>query len=171
MKIFLGFIAFTLTFGLSASLVGILFGFPQPEVKSYVSDYRYDSVHTNKIERFLKRDVRNGDLRNDAAFDLFAGEESIKEYRKSVNDYYIKSSSMNDSNMPEDFKYAWREHMNAWKDQASYLNSLEDNADILGTNPSAKNYSDNTDEINKTWYQVLRIADRYGVDIDRSYYR
>ena len=60
--------------------------------------------------------------------------------------------------------------MNAWKKQAAFVRSKdlaksEFDLDSNGT------YADNTVEINKTWYQVLRIAQRYGVEIDEGYYR
>ena len=163
MRIILGIIAFTLTFGLSATLVGVLFGFPQPEVKPFVTTSKYNSVHKNKIKSLLRRDVRNGNMREQA----FTGREghisryNSPEYGKAVNDYYIKSSSMNDSMLPDDFKYAWREHMKAWKNQAEYSNSLKD--EHYQENDSVRKYSDNTGEVNRTWYQVLRIAERYGV--------
>lgn len=179
MKIILGIIAFTLTFGFSAGLVGLLFGFPQPEVKPFAYNKKYNSVHSDKIQRLLTKDIGNGDLRNQEIYKLetnnngFASSIYKAKYRSVINDYYVKSSSINDSNLPEDFKYAWREHMNAWKKQAQYLDSLQEDKEGFAEDIdlAVKNYSDNTNEINSTWYQVLRIADRYGVDVDRSYYR
>ncbi len=167
MKNILGIIAFTVTFGLSAGLVGLLFGFPQTQTHSHASNVSYNSAYQGKISRLLDRDVSNGDLREKAYFKFYDGDaESLyknDEYRQAVNEYYINSSSMCDSATPEDFRYAWREHMNAWKNQAEYLNTLDDNE-------SAENYIDNTVEINRTWFQVLRIANRYGVEIPRNYY-
>jgi hypothetical protein len=177
MKIILGIIAFTLTFGLSSTLVGLLFGFPQPSPQTFTSNAKYSSAYKYKIKRLLKRDVRNGELRNRQVDKLytnngdFSSLYSNAEYRQSINDYYVKSSSMNDSNLPDDFKYAWREHMKAWKNQASYLNSLQDGSFSNGDESPVENYTDNTNEINRTWFQVLRIAERYGVEINRNYYR
>jgi hypothetical protein len=176
MKIVLGIIAFTLTFGLSAGLVGLIFGFPQTTARSFTRNYEHSSVYKYKIKRLLKRDVRNGIDRNQKVDKLYAQEGSYSalyynaEYREAINEYYEDSSSMNDSHLPEDFKYAWREHMNAWKKQAYYLNYLQD-APLPDSTETIRNYSDNTNEINQTWFQVLRIAERYGVDVDRSYYR
>lgn len=177
MKIILGIIAFTITFGLSTGLVGILFGFPKAQPKSYVSKTKYSSAYKYKIDRLIKRDVRNGDLRDMKVRKLYKSEGYASpiykaEYRKVITDYYIKSSSINDSNLPEDFKYAWREHMNAWKKQTQYLNSLTiDDSYSEDVDVAVKRYSDNTNEINSTWYQVLRIAERYGVNINSRYYR
>lgn len=177
MRIILGIIAFTITFGLSTGLVGILFGFPQAEAKPFSYKKKYTTAYKYKIKKLLRKDVRNGDLRNIKVNRLYAKEGSYSslyykdEYRKVINDYYIKSSSMNDSFLPEDFKYAWREHMNAWKKQAEYLNSLQDESYEDGIESNVRRYSDNTNEINRTWFQVLRIAKRYGVKIPRNYYQ
>ena len=69
---------------------------------------------------------------------------------------------------PRDFQYAWRNHWKAWNKQPAYARSFEtserfDEAYTVG--------NDNGREIDQTWYQVLRIAQRYGVRIDRSYYQ
>ncbi len=174
MKTILGIIAFTLTFGLSAGLVGLLFGFPQYEAKSY-SHNHYNSAYKYKIKKLLKRDIRNGDVRNRRIYKLEA--EGLRspiyktEYSDAINEYYEASSSMNDANLPEDFKYAWREHMDAWKAQAIYVKSLQGEAVEDELDTAVRNYADNTREINETWYQVLRIAERYGLDIDGSYYQ
>lgn len=174
MKNILGIIAFTLTFGLSAGLVGVLFGFPQPQHNSYVSTVRHNSVYQGKISRLLSRDVSNGDAREKAYYEFYEGDtESLyknDEYRQAVNEYYISSSSLNDSAIPEDFRYAWREHMKAWKDQAEYLNSIQNDSYGKNDKTTAENYTDNTVEINRTWFQVLRIASRYGVEIPSNYY-
>lgn len=174
MKSILGIIAFTLTFGLSAGLVGILFGFPQSHNNSYVSTVRNNSVYQGKISRLLSRDVSNGGAREKAYYEFYGGDtESLyknDEYRQAVNEYYISSSSMNDSITPEDFKYAWREHMNAWKNQAEYLNSLQNENYGRNDETAANYYIDNTVQINRTWFQVLRIANRYGVEIPNNYY-
>mgnify|MGYP000333153206 CR=1 FL=1 len=175
MKIILGIIAFTLTFGLSSTLVGILFGFPQAEVESP----RYRVSHQNhsvkhKIKRLLKRDVANGVPRNFELRRIYQTERDISSldqspaYRTSVIRYVEKSSRMSDAGLPKDFQYAWREHMKAWKNRAAYLKAIDS---IDNPNSFSVNVSDDNGEINKTWEQVLRIAQRYGLKIDRSYYQ
>ncbi len=178
MRIILGIIAFTLTFGLSASLVGLLFGFPKHNVRHFTSKHTHNSAHKHNIRRLLRRDVfRNGETRDHKVTRLYAEFGSYdalyqnSEYRKAISDYHRKSSSMKDSHLPEDFKYAWREHMKAWKNQANYLEDLQSKSLDGEIESASKNYSDNSRQINRTWDQVLRIAQRYGVGIDSSYYQ
>ena len=183
MKILLGIIAFILTFGLSSTLVGLLFGFPQAEVESPKYRVRHqDSSTKYRIKRLLKRDVANGFPRHSAARRAYQTErditslDQIPAYRKSVIRYVERSSNMNDAGLPRDFQYAWRNHMKAWKKRANYLKSI----DVAGdpNSVSVELYDKNgeliyndTGEINETWEQVLRIAERYGLHIDRSYYQ
>ncbi len=174
MKFISGFTAFILTFVLSVSLVGLLFGFPKVETSNQIFQLRSkNSVVKYKIASLLRRDVlRNGNAR-DQKIRSIEGYYSMSEaelynnyvYRQAVNDYFIKSSSMNDSMLPDDFQYAWRKHMQAWQKQAAYLNAVAD-----GNYSDYSGYSDNTAEINETWFQVLRIAQRYGVNIPANYY-
>lgn len=180
MRTISGLIAFTLTFGLSAALVGLLFGLPQPTGFASAShNHEHNSVYAYKIKRLLKRDIGYGEIRNKRVFRLqretgsYASALYDPAYSEAINEYYNRSSSISDANLPEDFKYAWREHMNAWKKQAMYVRSLhrDGDHDVEFFDTDVRSYSDNTNEINETWYQVLRIADRYGVDIDSSYYR
>ncbi|MEZ5344458.1 MAG: hypothetical protein R2681_02785 [Pyrinomonadaceae bacterium] len=176
MKIILGFVAFLLTFGLSSTLVGLIFGFPQETNTSQVYQLRSDSSTARRIESLLRRDVRNGEARHRIAVQAYRdlrNDESLyadAKYRLTVLRYVENSSSMSDAGLPRDFQYAWREHMDAWKKQAAYVRSKERvNEEFNAESESV--YSDNTSEINETWYQVLRIAQRYGVEIDESFYR
>lgn len=175
MKFISGFTAFILTFVLSVSLVGLLFGFPKVETSTNVFQLRTNnSVAKYKITSLLKRDVfRNGNARDQKVRSI-EGYSTMSDaelynndiYRQATNDYFIKSSSMNDSMLPSDFQYAWRKHMQAWQKQATYLNSINDN-----NHSDHGEFSDNTAEIDDTWFQVLRIAERYGVEIIPGYYR
>ncbi|MDQ3634375.1 MAG: hypothetical protein M3405_07675 [Acidobacteriota bacterium] len=180
MKFISGFTAFILTFVLSVSLVGLLFGFPKLENSQQIFQLRTNnSIAKYKIKSLLKRDVfRNGFARSKKIRSI-EGYRSMSDvelysndtYRQAMNEYFIKSSSMNDSNLPRDFQYAWRKHMQAWQKQATYLNSINDvNNSASSSNFHSSSYSDNTTEINETWYQVLRIAERYGVEIIPAYY-
>lgn len=176
MKIILGFIAFLLTFGVSSTLVGLIFGFPQETKAPQVYQLRADSSTTRRIESLIKRDVRNGESRHRLAAEAYSelkNDETLyadAKYRLTVLQYVDTSSGMSDAGLPTDFQYAWREHMNAWKKQAAFVKT-KDYATGEFNVDSENVYADNTSEINKTWYQVLRIAQRYGVEIDENYYR
>lgn len=175
MKFISGFTAFILTFVLSVSIVGLLFGFPKVENSRQFCQFRTSnsSVAKYKIKSLLRRDVvRNGFWRVqkirsiEGIYTMSDAERySNDTYRQAINDYYIKSSSMDDSDLPSDFQYAWRKHMQAWQQQTAYLNSINYDSDS-----DYSRYADNTAEINETWFQVLRISERYGVEIPPSYY-
>ncbi len=175
MKIILGFIAFILTFGFSTSLVGLLFGFPQPNTASYLST-KSNSQVAQKIEGLLKRDVQNGVSRHSLADRLYQSGETFEsiysdaDFRSAALKYVQTSAGMSDADLPLDFQYAWRDHMKAWQKQAAYIRTFENTRDFESDNVSISP-ADNTTEINETWYQVLRIAQRYGVVIDRSYFQ
>ena len=175
MKLILGIIAFILTFGFSTTLVGLLFGFPQETVKPKVHQLRTNHAVKHKIRSLLRRDVRNGRSRHRAASQLYRSEitaESLYSnpaYRFTVLTYVRKSASMNDAGLPRDFQYAWRNHMKAWKKQAMFIEAIEKN--LNNPNSFSIRAGDNTNEINQTWSQVLRIAERYGLNIDNRYYR
>ena len=166
MKILLGIIAFTVTFGLSSTVVGLLFGLPQTVNETPKREYSYSAKY--KIKRLLKRDIANGANRNLVARKLLASGVNFNsidfsdEYKNTVIQYYRDSASMNDADLPSDFKYAWRKHMQAWKKQTIYLKN--------NMNPSST-HSDDDGEINRTWHQLMRIAERYGVEIDESYFQ
>lgn len=165
MKFTSGIIAFVLTFGLSISIVGLLFGFP--------ANHTNTSVAKHKIADLLRKDDNFGDYRNYKTRNI-EGYYRMSEaelynndvYYKAVFDYVIKSSSMNDSFLPEDFKYAWRKHMQAWQNQAIFLTQVK----YKSNHSEYHQHSDNTAEINATWMQVLRIAERYNVNIPADYY-
>jgi len=175
MKILLGIIAFTLTFGLSSTLVGLLFGFPQAEVEAPKYRVRHqDSSTKYRIKRLLKRDVANGFPRHAAARRGYQSNrditslDQIPAYRNSVIRYVERSSSMSDAGLPRDFQYAWRNHMKAWKKRAAYLKAIDA---VDNPNSFSVEIPNDSGEINETWEQVLRIAERYGLHIDRSYYQ
>lgn len=173
MKFTSGIFAFILTFALSVSLVGLLFGFPQTQT----SHFHNNSAVKHKIATLLRRDDRNGDYRNHKIRNI-QGYYQMSEaelynndiYHRTVVNYVTKSSSLNDSNVPEDFKYAWREHMQAWQNQAKFLTQINNKTNSIVDETEYHQYSDNSKEINSTWMQVLRIAERYDVDIPADYY-
>lgn len=166
LKSITGIAAFVLTFGLSVSLVGLLFGFPEYASPSFEagSDHRV----RHKISAFLERDVRNGRLRDRQILRNFreqrslGAEPQVKDYFLYVNEYYNDSSSMNDSYLPEDLRYAWREHMKAWRSDAELLSQAA-RGEITEEHFRMKK-EESSQEITDTWFQVLRIAERYGVN-------
>jgi len=167
LKVISGIAAFVLTFGISVSLVGLLFGFSSIATPSFEARDSHRVRH--KITRFLVRDVRNGRLRDREvrrklyerrSTESVLEESFLPEYSQATSAYVRRSSSMNDSFLPADLRYAWRKHMEAWQRHSAFLESAargETGPDYLTT------YDGTQKEIEETWFQVLRIAERYGV--------
>lgn len=142
-RIITALVAFVATFIFSAGLVRIIF--PAPVVnKTYCTDRS-----SNEIETFLTRDIRNGEGRMDNVYNDDA---------RAVMDYWKTSSSMDAGDFPQDFQKAWREHMQAWRNYAEYLEEVKNNPAARKRNESG-NFNR---EINRTWAEVLRIGRNYG---------
>src|SRR5687767_5178840 len=126
MKSALSIVAFTVTFGVSVVLVGLLFGFPQTR-----TDYTRTAKTScfdksrNNIERFIDQDVRNGERRDSTLrrLEFYSSEKiSFSEYAEIITEYVDRSESMDDSEMPSDLQISWRRHMKAWRDYSDFLN-------------------------------------------------
>ena len=151
-RIFTALIAFVATFIFSAGLVRIIF--PAPVVR-YVYTEQFVNNQTvrpsaNEIETFLRRDIRNGELREVDRY----GENQAN----AVMDYWKTSSSMDASDLPQDFQEAWQLHMEAWGNYAEYLQAKRGTTQSYSCG-AEKRYNM---EINRTWDDVLRIGRNYG---------
>ena len=170
----IGIITFFLTFGFSTALVGLLFGFPEVNLSQSAT-----SQAGRNIQNVLDRDVRYGEARRRSATILIRGMkrvasrqgtitedqgvEFVREYSRIVETYSDLSSGIDASNTPADFQYAWKQHMDAWALEAKEA-SMRRFGDEVNTD-------EDSSEINSTWRQVLRIAERYGVPIKARYRR
>lgn len=170
MKSALSIVAFTVTFGVSVVLVGLLFGFPQART-DYTRKAKttcFDKSRYN-IERLINQDVRNGDLRDYKIRRLNSvspDKMTISEYTEFVNDYVNKSESMDDSGMPSDFQASWRRHMTAWRDYSDFLNEHQDSSGEMSETEFNQSDREFNSEINRTWDQTLRIGRSYGASFD-----
>jgi len=160
-----GLITFSITFGISFSLVGLLFGFP-----SLSQEFRssFEPSSKSAIKRVIESDIRFGEKRRQAERRVVfkskycKGYDGDSKYAQVVDKYASASSKINVSKTPSDFRYAWNKHMKTWQVHAASAQAKA-NGD--------ESALDNTKEINESWAQVLRIADRYGVPIKRRYLR
>lgn len=167
LKTISGIAAFVLTFGVSVSLVGLLFGFTGLGTPAYEAGNNYSVSYT--ITEFLRQDVRNGNFRDREirrqlserfSYGSEPGELYVEGYSQAVHEYYKASSAMNDASLPADLKYAWRKHMDAWKAHDDLINT----DDFAEEDAFFVRYRESSREVNETWYQVLRIAERYGAN-------
>ncbi len=165
LKLFTASAAFILTFGVSVSLVGLLFGFDSLASRSFETGDSQSVRH--RITAFLERDVRNGKIRDNKLRKYFRAQRlrgesaTLAEYYRFNESYVDASSSMDDSFLPEDLKYAWRDHMNAWNEDKQLLADAA-NGEVPDELLKIRSESSSR-KIKETWYQVLRIAQRYGV--------
>lgn len=177
-KNILSLIAFSAAFIFSVTLIGL----PKDNFYSRLAQASSFRQNRKNIRTLLQQDDRNGMLRSRAIINLDeTGSNSsfdVASYADATGDYVDLSQSIDDSDLPADFQAAWREHMNAWRDQSEYLNRLKAsnrkyNVDGRETNQFSLNpndgqtYSSNVDKINSTWFEVLRLGRKYGVDTSR----
>ncbi|HEX8736891.1 MAG TPA: hypothetical protein VF721_16275 [Pyrinomonadaceae bacterium] len=168
-KAVLSIIAFLAAFGISVAVT------PRQSnltVAPFVKKGCAQTETARKITALLSRDLENGRVRNEKI-------ESFKSYDISRRAYLVNfviatdqyaddSASIDDSDLPQDFKTAWREHMRAWKNQSDLLNEYAFVSRKRGGNDSdeeigfpQKQYSEQDKEISATWYKVLRVARSY----------
>ncbi len=161
-RIIAGIIAFIGTFAVSVGLVWLLFGFPVKPTYSY-SSHNCHQQHTNAIDSFLQRDINNGRDRDIRSFEDYSEKSySIADHADSVAEYVEESGSMDVTGFPRDFQIAWNKHMDAWQNYSEFLNAKKSSSKRL-TKEDFQSFDERyTDEINETWYEVLRIGRNYG---------
>ncbi|MGI8469405.1 MAG: hypothetical protein ACR2N3_13230 [Pyrinomonadaceae bacterium] len=176
-KTILSLITFTAAFVLSVSLVGL----PQNNFYSRLAQINRYEQNRQNIQTLLQQDINNGRLRNQTVISLdgidenFQSSFNVNQIAEATEEYVDASQSMDSSNLPEDFQEAWQAHMSAWREQADYLNkinttakkypSLFENKKLNGYlfKLDSETYSSRDAEINRTWYEVLRVGRKYGV--------
>ncbi len=160
-------VAFVATFIFSAGLTRIIF--PAPAIQYvYIDRPQFIERDTNEIESFLLQDITNGESRMDETSSLRGiDEDYFAEYADSVMEYSDASSSMNADNFPQDFQVAWHLHMKAWLNYADFL-AIQANAPAGKRMKNAdfqKGERSLTNEIDRTWFEVLRIGRTHGAYI------
>ena len=150
MKNILHLVAFALAFSVSVSFALV--------VKSF------QGLSTpERITKVITEDVDNGfNYQN-----KYSGNITSSAIR--TNNYVSASESINTEGLPEDFQVAWQRHMKAWRIHSNYLNEKKYSS---GYNLEYdRTGSSQIEEINLTWYEVLRIARQHGAKIPaKAYY-
>lgn len=167
-KILTAALAFFTTFSFSSLLMQ--FAFDQPAPQTSVR-WLYSKPANKQVLRFLERDIRNGTQRMSRlsqpewTYTPPFSRSGLNEYSVAVTDYINRSNNMDDSELPQDLRVAWREHMQAWINYRNFLSDYQNNywaRDFEETNVEIL-HDEKTAEISRTWYKVLRIAgDNYG---------
>jgi hypothetical protein len=139
-------VTFALTFAVSVTVAGFF-------------QVKVNGSTATKITQVLTQDIQNGSTRG------YYYKESISEIALKTQDYVDASQSIETEGLPDDFQAAWNRHMRAWRNHSNFLNSL----DYVDSNAVERdNY--NTNEINRTWWEVLRIARKHGAKIPSDAY-
>jgi hypothetical protein len=158
-------------FGLSAAFAS-LFISPNNYGASY-SRAGQNTAAAEAITALITQDYANGYTRDEKIYDLRVSNPSdvnsvaFADFAEAMQGYADDSGSMDANDLPSDFQAAWREHMKAWREYSNFLNQ---SADISGrTACSLRKFKTNDKlhnrEINRTWYEVLRIGRSYGADV------
>jgi hypothetical protein len=151
MKFITAIVAFSITFGFSTVLAGLL---------------GENNETAQKISSLLKQDIANGQ-RMDNAYQL--GWSSF-QYAKMVSDYVDKSQAIDDTNLPADFRIAWQAHMQAWNTHANFLSRSSCMKKKMTAEEISQITKEHKYEITTTWLDVLRIASKYDAVIPYNAY-
>jgi murein L,D-transpeptidase YcbB/YkuD len=170
-KTVLGIIAFIATFIFSAGLMQILF--PTQFVPTQFERPQDLSSTAFEIESFIQSDIRNGKMRDQKLRSQDYSEmKSDSEnysifYAETMREYWSDSSKLDARDFPRDFQVAWKNHMQAWQDYADFLADTKENQNRNVMSEAEFRAADDryNNEINRTWYKVLRIGRTYGAEV------
>lgn len=160
MKFITVVVAFLVTFGFAVFLTTLLGAnnrsqFPAIENNSTARE----------ISAFIKQDVENGYEMDMAAL----SGASLFEYSEAVSAYVTVAEAAEDVNFPPDFRFAWQAHMSAWHKHADFLENRTSGKDFY-EKEIYRNYSNQREEIKRTWLEVLDISKKYGAVIPQNAY-
>lgn len=172
-KAVLSIIAFLAAFGISVAVTPRA---AKSTVAPYVKRGCAQTETARKITNLLSQDIENGRVR-DETIDSFARNDISRRaylvnFTIAIDQYADASAGIDDSDLPRDFKTAWREHMKAWEKHSGFLEEVRANPlnDGIGNGFSREEYSKQTKEISETWFEVLRVARQYDAYIPAGAY-
>jgi hypothetical protein len=164
-KTIISILAFAAAFGFSAYFASFFLPETVKSENFYYDDYAPVRTHAG-ILNLLRQDDING---NERRFDYEDSDDqaedvSFKNYitseAKLVNSYVDKSSSLNASDLPCDFRSAWRVHMKAWRDYSDFMNKSAKTKNVDADEFREKEV-ELIDDINSTWGKVLDVSETY----------
>lgn len=169
-KILTAILAFVTTFGSTVAINGYFNPAPEPSVYR-----RVENPTAQRITELLRQDVNDGEARNVNSYSAYRNDFEL--YAEGIELYVDKSSSMDDSDLPADFRAAWRQHMKAWRKQANLTTRAAcearranvTDADEFEVILEKRGSSKVTEEINSTWATVLTLAREHGARLPSRY--
>lgn len=175
MKSILSIIAFLITFSFSVSVGYLFLDYPEPQVKLETQPL-YSSKKkpcpktkvAKKISRLMQDDIDNGYVREVEEKEFLNSKthsfwKPSSEYVNNISRYVKSMNDLDDTDLPEDFQTAWRNHVKAWEKHEAFLIKLKfvNKSNINVENISEK-YNAQNAEISVTWDETKRIAESYG---------
>lgn len=164
-KTILSLIAFVAAFALSTALAALTTDSSQPKFR--VTRLQADSSTSRNITAFLQQDIQNGQQRNRRVYrfedDASLSSPNIFKRSEAVSDYSEASGSMDSNNLPQDFQLAWLKHMRAWHNYSDFLQKAKTQSMSYREMNQLENQYNR--EINQTWYDVLRVGNKYGANV------
>lgn len=126
-----------------------------------------------KIETLVNQDKINGNQRAKRTYQINEdyrpsfSTASFPEYADAVSEYVNNSENLSYEDMPQEFQSAWLSHMKVWRDYSDFLNRMKSSSTRakLGETKILELDSNYSDEINDTWYEVLRVGRTYGAEV------
>ena len=170
-KIFISAVAFIAAFVFSVVFVGLLFGSSQSS-SHFVYKKNCSQQYAENISALIRQDVKNGRTRGKKLYQIDKDfrppftNPTFADYSGAVTEYVDASHSIYAGNLPHDFQYAWREHLRAWRNYSDFLESMKYASEQSKQFEEETGISDArySQEINRTWDEVLRIAREYNAD-------
>lgn len=162
MKYITAIAAFALTFGVSALLIGV----PQQHYTAHTFAIRADRETARQISFLLQQDDDNG--REMDINSRFA--DSNEDIADAVNEYVNRSEAIDDARLPADFRNVWQAHMQAWRAQADFLKQSNLSDEAIADDDFIETYRFQKSEIERTWFDVLGVAEEYGAVIPTDAY-
>ncbi len=154
-------VTFVITFALSAFLVTLLRPPTVSQTRKVIVNRGCSYTNAQRITQLLQQDIANANIPRE-----FSSHQSSLA---ASTEYYVSASeSLSYQDLPTDFQTAWQNHMRAWRNQVDLYNTFED--DFSQDEETLKMSARNTEEINRTWWEVLRIAKKYGSLIPEGAY-
>jgi hypothetical protein len=166
MKFIAAIVAFSATFFFSILLVG----FPKT---NYSLQHQCSNQKLHRVTSLLQQDIAFGHKRDAQAYSLYRRNDSSTsiytstEYAEIVTEYVRNSESLDDTTLPQDFRFAWRNHMKAWHEHATFLNQAEEsffNEDI-NRSEFFEVFWMQDQEITDTWRKVEVVGRKYGANV------
>lgn len=165
------FIAAVVAFSTAFFFSVLLVGFPKT---NYSEQHQCSAQARLSVTSLLEQDIAFGHQRDAQIRFLYRRNDSSStsiyastDYAEIVTEYVLNSESLDDTTLPQDFRFAWRNHMQAWREHANFLNHAEGSFFSKDINRSEffELFWMQDREITNTWRKVEVFGRRYGANV------